>query len=98
MLAMDWNWWNAGSANQFGIRPELRSVHSPWLANSRRTPLERHGGIGINVLWADLHVSFKDAFAWDSRRAFSCYVPGTPTLQPNGSEPIWFYYPTGCRR
>jgi len=29
MLAMDWNWWNAGSANQFSIRPELRSVHSP---------------------------------------------------------------------
>lgn len=96
MLMMDWNWWNVGSCNQWGIRPYRTSTENPWLNNNRRTPLERHGGKGVNILWADLHVSFKDAFEWDSTRAYCRYKPGTSNKnQPKGHDVMWFFYPPG---
>jgi prepilin-type processing-associated H-X9-DG protein len=95
MIIMDWSWWNIGTSNLFGIRPRTGSDRAPWFRSNQRTPVERHGGSGVNILWGDLHVSFKDAFEWDSTRAYSRYLPGTNTAQKPGTEPIWFYWPTG---
>lgn len=95
MIMMDWSWWNIGSSNLWGIRPRTGNTNSPWYRSNQRTPTERHGGTGVNILWADLHVSFKDAFEWDSTRAYSRYRPGTNSAQPAGTEPIWFHWPTG---
>lgn len=94
MLAMDWNWWNIGGSNMWSVRPYRTSNNRPWF--STRTPVERHGGQGVNVLWADYHVTFKAAFEWDSTRAFCRYAPGTSrTNQPRGHDSMWFYYPCG---
>jgi len=96
MLCMDWNWWNVGSNNEWGIRPYRTSTENPWLRGNRRTPLDRHGGKGVNILWADLHVSLKDAFEWDSTRAYCRYKPGTSNKnQPKGHDVMWFYYVCG---
>lgn len=96
MLMMEWNWWNTGTVNQWGVRPYRNNGNSPWNAVNRRTPLERHGGKGVNILWADLHASFKDAFEWDSTRAYCRYKPGTTNKnQPKGHDAMWFYYPPG---
>jgi prepilin-type N-terminal cleavage/methylation domain-containing protein/prepilin-type processing-associated H-X9-DG protein len=96
MLMMDYQWWNIGSCNQWGIRPYRTSAYNLWLNNNRRTPLERHGGRGTNILWGDLHVSFKDAFEWDSTRAYCRYRPGTSSGSfPVGHDAYWFYYPPG---
>lgn len=96
MLMMDWSWWNVGTSNEWGIRPYRNNSNAPWNANSKRCPLERHGGKGLNILWADLHVSFKDAFEWDSTRAYCRYKPGTSrTNQAMGHDAIWFYYAPG---
>jgi prepilin-type N-terminal cleavage/methylation domain-containing protein/prepilin-type processing-associated H-X9-DG protein len=95
MIMMDWSWWNIGTSNLWGIRPRGNNANASWYRSNQRTPTERHGGTGVNILWADLHVSFKDAFEWDSTRAYSRYLPGTNTAQKPGTEPIWFYWPTG---
>jgi prepilin-type N-terminal cleavage/methylation domain-containing protein/prepilin-type processing-associated H-X9-DG protein len=101
MLMMDWSWWNVGgnnAHNQGGIRPYRTSSEAPWYKypSNIRVPLDRHGGKGVNVLWADLHVSLKDAFEWDSTRAYSRYKPGTRSEnQPKGHDAMWFYYVCG---
>jgi len=96
MLMMDYQWWNIGTTNQWGIRPYPSSNYNLWRNNNRRTPLERHGGKGVNILWSDLHVSFKDAFEWDSTRAYCRLKPGTTNKnQAPGHDALWFYYPPG---
>jgi prepilin-type N-terminal cleavage/methylation domain-containing protein/prepilin-type processing-associated H-X9-DG protein len=100
MLCMDWQWWNLGTSNLWGVRPYRTTNQSPWypatLGGNLRCPLERHGGKGLNILWADLHVSFKDAFEWNSTLAYCRYVPGTTNVnQPKGHDSMWFYYPVG---
>jgi prepilin-type N-terminal cleavage/methylation domain-containing protein/prepilin-type processing-associated H-X9-DG protein len=112
MLTMDWSWYNIGSSNMWGIRPYpvklttngFNGCGNPWQFGGIRTPLERHGGKGVNVLWADLHVSLKDAFEWNSTRCYSRYKPGSPDWggnglgrknQPKGHDAMWFYYCVG---
>jgi prepilin-type N-terminal cleavage/methylation domain-containing protein/prepilin-type processing-associated H-X9-DG protein len=96
MLMMDWQWWNVGTSNEWGIRPYRNNANAPWNANNKRVPLERHGGKGVNILWADLHVSFKDAFEWDSTRAYCRYLPGTTNVNEKpGHDALWFYYAPG---
>ena len=102
MLLMDWKWWNVGDSNQWSVRPYRTSGNRPWLGNQAclRTPVERHGGRGVNILWCDFHVTFKDAFEWDSTRAYCRYKPGTDGThgsdnQPMGHDAMFFYYPNG---
>jgi len=95
MIMMDWSWWNLGTSNLWGIRPRGGNANAPWYRSNQRTPMDRHGGTGVNILWADLHVSFKDAFEWDSTRAYSRYRPGTSSSLPPGHEGIWFYWSNG---
>jgi len=108
MLAMDWQWYWTGF-DQNGARPYVTNSNTPWgpsagsganrVASNRRTPLERHGGRGVNILFADFHVQFKDAFEWDSTRCYSILKPGfnmaNANRQPQGSDPMWFYYSLG---
>jgi prepilin-type processing-associated H-X9-DG protein len=95
----------------WGIRPYpvklttngFNGCYNAWQFGHIRVPLDRHGGKGVNVLWADLHVSLKDAFEWNSTRAYSRYKPNSPDWsgasgrqnQPKGSDAIWFYYCVG---
>lgn len=99
MLMMDWTWWNVGSNNQWSIRPYRTSNCRPWLGDQAclRVPIQRHGGKGVNILWADFHVTFKDAFEWNSTRAYSRYAPGGTgrTNLPQGHDGMYFYYPNG---
>lgn len=99
MLVMDWKWWNVGSSNQWMIRPFRTTNNRPWLGNLAclRTPVERHGGKGVNILWCDFHVTWKDAFEWNSTRAYSRYVAGGNgrTNFPIGHDALFFYYPNG---
>jgi prepilin-type N-terminal cleavage/methylation domain-containing protein/prepilin-type processing-associated H-X9-DG protein len=102
MLVMDYKWWNVGSSNQWMIKPYRTNHERPWFGNTAclRTPVERHGGRGVNILWCDFHVTFKDAFEWDSTRAYCRYKPGTSGTagsdnQPIGHDAMFFYYPNG---
>jgi len=99
MLVMDWKWWNVGSSNQWMVRPYKNNANSPWWGNldCLRVPVERHGGRGVNILWCDFHVTFKDAFEWNSTRAYCRYLPGGTGVQnqPNGHDAMFFHYPNG---
>jgi prepilin-type processing-associated H-X9-DG protein len=102
MLAMDWDWYAGGGTILYGIRANnYNSKTGKLTANSIyglggvRVALQRHGGKGTNVLWADLHVSLKDAFEWDSTRAYSRWQPGTSKTSPAGSENLYFFWPNG---
>jgi prepilin-type processing-associated H-X9-DG protein len=100
MLAMDYDWYAGGGTLLFGIRANNYSkgklnANSIYGVGGARVALQRHGGKGVNVLWADLHVSLKDAFEWDSTRAYSRWQPGTSKTSPAGSENLYFFYPNG---
>jgi len=56
--------------------------------------LERHGSDSANVLYADLHVESKYAFAWNTSRAFCRYDDEGNSL-PSFSEAIYFHWPLG---
>jgi prepilin-type processing-associated H-X9-DG protein len=95
MFAADYNWFRL-SSNQWGIRTHYTNNFSFQKFKNRAFPFERHGGKGGNVLWADLHVSFKDAFEWNSTYAYSRYKPGTSNSnQANYHDSQWFYYASG---
>lgn len=84
MLAADYDWYQPDmQVNQFGIRSHRTQNMSFQKNNNRRFPATRHGGKGVNILWGDLHVSFKDAFEWNSTYAYSRYRPGLTQNQPN---------------
>lgn len=94
MMCADWNWYRL-SDNNAGIRSHRTNTYSFHRYNNRNFPAERHGGKGVNIMWGDLHVSFKDAFEWNSTYAYSRYRPGTTQNQPDYHDSQWFYYSTG---
>jgi len=98
MLAIDYEWWNDSSAYtvQSGPRPYTSQRSSLFYQHNARSPLYRHGGKGLNVLWADLHVSFKNAFEWNSVLAYCRYKTPTGTgSMPTQSDAYFFYFPMG---
>jgi len=102
MLSIDFNWWQNSGGYMYQIRPDSISNSRPIptgymlsYKNNYAAALERHGGKGSNVLWADLHVSYKGAFDWNPTHAFSRRKPYTNNSQPAGSEPCYFYMPMG---
>lgn len=95
MLAMDWDWWN-GTAGIWNMDCGIRMSGETWscdVQNNRAAALGRHGGKGQNILWADGHVSFKNAFEWDSSRAFCAVNLILPRAR--GHDSVYFYLPKG---
>lgn len=100
MLAGDWQWYMpSDTSNLWGIRPYRNNANSYFGrpdGTNKHFPADRHGGKGINILWGDLHVSYKDAFEWNSTCAYTRYKPGTTNQnQPNYHDSMWFYYSCG---
>lgn len=98
MLAMDYDWHINGQIMWLIRPPHRTSIRSRDLRWSGNQPagLERHGGRGSNVLWADLHVSYKYAFEWNSTQAFSRTNPATGTsYYPSEHPSQYFYWPLG---
>jgi prepilin-type processing-associated H-X9-DG protein len=98
MLAMDLDWWAATSKLYWCIRPRPANngPYTMWYRGNRDAALERHGLGQSNVLWADLHVTVKYAFEWDSTRAYSDYRPGSTRYTGERTDPVYFYFPTGA--
>jgi len=96
MLAIDYDWWNMSGSYppQGGVRIQHSNSSSMNYANNIRSPLYRHGGKGLNVLWADLHVTFKNAFEWNSSQAFSRCKPGGGNY-PAFHDSQYFGWPCG---
>ena len=98
MLTMDWDWWMmpADWNINLGIRCQGSSTNltpsAPSFSGNRQAALQRHGGRGSNILWADFHVSFKNAFEWNSTRAYWRFSPSGSTT---GKEQMFFYAPLG---
>jgi len=97
MLAMDWDWYFFGDGWDFVGCVRDEGSHSTYSSTgSRQTAaLERHGGKGDNILWCDLHVTFKDAFEWDSTRAYSGYLPGSTNYVHDFSDAKYFMWALG---
>lgn len=99
MLCMDWDWWNNPSTIMWSVRTS--GTRCPWYKGNLPAALPRHGGAGCNILWGDLHVTYRPAFEWDSTRAYCRYKPGTKEAasnsQPDFHDSIWFYWPIGYR-
>ena len=105
MLAMDWNWYyNGWYALQGMIRRTATKDNQTFspdapqfkgISSNKNSALERHGGQSSNILWADLHVTLKGAFEWNSTRAFSRLLPSSKTSYSSHSEPIYFFFPGG---
>lgn len=102
MLAMDHNWSVLGWYSFQGlIRRTANANGSPdapiyaGKPSNKCAALERHGGAQSNILWADLHVTLKGAFEWNSTRAFSRRKAWTTSGFPSYSDPIFFYFPGG---
>lgn len=100
MLAIDYEWWNwlpiGNYTPEGGVRIQHSQPYSMSFNNNVRSPLYRHGGKGLNVLWADLHVTFKNAFEWNSSQAFSrCHPGGTPDNYPSYHDSQYFCWPMG---
>ncbi len=100
-LAIDWDWWNNtgwGGNFQGGYRANGRSTPRNWspdYRNNYQAALQRHGGRGSNVLWGDLHVTFKNAFEWNSSRAYCLYNEAAGRSFPSMSDQQFFYWPMG---
>ena len=94
MLSMDYDWWNNTSWFQpLGmIRPWGNT--EPSYHSNTPAALERHGGRGGNILWADMHVSYQYAFAWNSTKAFSRCLPEGGRY-PAYHDSQYFYWPLG---
>lgn len=90
----EYDWWNnpSWSVWQFNFRV------AGWgaLDSNNNTPaaLQRHGGDSANVLFADLHVENRYAFAYNSTKAF-CRYKDDGSSHPSLSEPMYFHYPLG---
>ncbi|MHC4712958.1 MAG: type II secretion system protein [Planctomycetota bacterium] len=105
MLHGEYDWYNHSRwfALAGGIRPDNRwssggSYCYRYNANLH-CPTERHGGMSINILYADLHVANAYAFAWHKDFAFSRCDPAddtTPyTYRSSFSEAMTFVWPLG---
>jgi len=99
MLVIEYDWWNSSSSYlvQSGPRPFMNDPSSLFYQKNARCPFYRHGGRGLNVLWADLHVSFKDAFEWNSDLAYCPYKgpTGGGGSAPKQTNPWYFYHQMG---
>jgi prepilin-type N-terminal cleavage/methylation domain-containing protein/prepilin-type processing-associated H-X9-DG protein len=104
MLAMDNDWHN--NMHDYAFQGCIRCCgvfgpDGPVVAGRRlntNSALQRHGGAAANVLWADLHVSLKGAFEWNSTRAFSRFRTGDMMMgqpYPNYHESVYFLFPMG---
>lgn len=95
MLAMDYDWWNWGS--NWGFQSLVRASGSsqPEGGDNARAALARHGGRGCNILWADLHVSWSYAFAWNDKKAFSRDKPDGSGRYPAFHPSQYFRWPLG---
>lgn len=89
MLVMGYAWWHSSWFRWIGnVRPW--GSYSPWAYDSKNAALERYGTDSGNILWADLHVTAKYAFSWDSTRAFY-----RPYPCPAYTDANYFYWPMG---
>ena len=97
MAAIDFDWWNCtGNYSPVGGCRTSGAAYSLWQTNHLHAPLYRHGGMGLNVLWCDLHVSFKNAFEWNSTEAFSrCDAKRPGKNLPSFTDAQYFYWPLG---
>ena len=99
MLQMEYDWWNHGKWFAFigNIRVPNEansSRYSPPYNNNLHAAITRHGSDSQNVLFADLHVETKYAFAWNSSQAFQRYDSTGKRADP-WTEPQYFYWPLG---
>ena len=100
MLVMDWDWYFNGWYSLQGMVRRTGGMFAPdgpiyaGKPSNKNAALERHGGYSQNILWADLHVSLKGAFEWNSTRAFSRLKPGSNSSYPAHSDPIYFFFPS----
>jgi len=96
MLAVDYDWWmmTGNYDPQGAVRMQASNWTSMQYRNNQHTPLYRHGGKGCNVLWADLHVTFKNAFEWNSTKCYSRCKPGGGNYPPF-HDSQYFGWPMG---
>lgn len=99
MLMIDNDWAKGGAGGEWtllgGIKPNNAACSARSGINVDNMAVQRHGGKGCNVLWADLHVSFKGAFEWNSTKPFSRYKPGCTRQADDYSEAQFFLQPMG---
>lgn len=101
MLAMDWDWYFHTWFSLQGAIRRSAGTYAPdgpvyaGKPSNKNSALARHGGSSQNILWADLHVTLKGAFEWNSTRAFSRRRPWSSSSFPSHSDPIYFFFPGG---
>jgi len=90
----EYDWWN--HPGWFAFVGNFRYSGSYALHYNSNIPaaLERHGGDSANVLFADLHVENKYAFAWNRSSAF-CRYDENGVSGPSFSEQVYFHLPLG---
>ena len=99
MLQCEYDWWNHSRWFAWigNVRVPTRANDSRYSLpynNNLHAALQRHGSSSQNVLFADLHVETKYAFAWNSSQAFQRYN-SAGTGAPSYSEQQYFYWPLG---
>jgi len=96
MLSIDYDWWMMTSNYdpQGCVRIQRANWTSMCYKGNQHAALQRHGGKGSNILWADLHVTFKNAFEWNSSEAFS-RCKGTGGNYPAYHDSQYFCWPMG---
>lgn len=86
------SWWSAFGGNfRYKGNNDSKTLHE---RNNAYAALLRHGSDSANVLWLDLHVAQKYAFAWNSVSAF-CRYKSNGDSQPMYSEAQYFHCPMG---
>lgn len=96
MLMIDLDWDKASAwALLGGVKPQNATCTATSGIRMDNCAIQRHGGKGCNVLWADLHVTYKGAFEWNSTQPFSRYKPGTTKQADTDSEAQYFLQPMG---
>lgn len=99
MLQCEYDWWN--HPKWFAWVGNIRAPNSTATAsyclpfnNNLHAAITRHGSDSQNILFADLHVETRYAFAWNSSQAFQRY-DSAGVRAPAWSEQQYFYWPLG---
>lgn len=90
----EYDWWNNPKWFAFVGNFRHGGAYSLHYLNNAPAALERHGSDSANVLWGDLHVSNKYAFAWNKISAFCRYLEDG-SRSPSFSEAQYFHMPLG---
>ncbi len=89
-----WNYWRVTWWSGFGANFRYGGGASLHYRNNAYCAIIRHGSDSANVLWHDLHVAQKYAFAWNSISAY-CRYDSDGNRQPEFSEAQYFHCPMG---